>query len=135
KHGDAGIPTKQPNRPALIQTGRIDLCDSHDGLPPEPMMIFMKWLTREWNEQTAWAASHLRGQHITWQFDTADGSKYATLYHAAVPDSSPPRVLSLRADSIPVRLGVLGDGSHEYQAALTDLLERWIADPKAASPG
>src|SRR5262249_22444355 len=122
----------RPPRTLLVQTGRIDLRDAHDGVPPEPMMIFMKWLTREWNEQTAWARAHLSGRRIVWQFDTADGSKYATLYHAAysLGQSGPPH--RLQADSIPVPLGILGDGSHEYQVALTERITNWIASHSRA---
>lgn len=89
-------------------------------------MIFLKWLCREWTQQTPWAQRHLAGRSICWQFDTADGQRYATLYEAAPPAEGATRTLHLRGDSIPVRLGMLGDGSHEFQAALTTHLVRWI---------
>jgi hypothetical protein len=117
----------------LIQTGRIDFADAHDGMPPEPMMIFMKWLAREHNEQTAWARKELAGRSVIWQFDTTEGQKYATLYEAARDDTTSAKRLTLRKDSIPIRLGVLGDGSHEYQADLTRRIVEWIADSPAAA--
>jgi hypothetical protein len=46
-------------------------------------MIHMKWLAREAREQTDWARQHLPGLAVTWQFDTAGGLKYVTLFDAA----------------------------------------------------
>jgi hypothetical protein len=72
-----------PIRRIMFCTGRMDALDAHDGLPPEPMMIFMKGLAREARERTAWARQYLDGTSVTWQFDTADGLKYAANYEAA----------------------------------------------------
>jgi len=47
-------------RHLMICTGRIDQRSSHDGVPPEPMTIFMKCLVREVRERTRWAARFLR---------------------------------------------------------------------------
>ena len=70
-------------RHLIVATGRIDNCAIHDGVPPEPMMIFMKWLAREVREQTDWAREYLSGLRVIWQFDAADGRKYAANYDAA----------------------------------------------------
>ncbi len=72
-----------PRRHVLIQTGRIDRADAHDGLPAEPMLIFMKWLAREARENTPWARRCLADQTVTWQFDTREGLKYVVEFDAA----------------------------------------------------
>lgn len=127
--------------PLLIRTGRIDDDALHDGLPAEPMMIFMKWLAREARERTAWAQTHLAGCPVMWQFDTAGGLKYAVLFDAAHPtDGRRPQVVRLRlagpaerapepADlviTIPQDEGLHGDASPAWQDALTRRLIRLI---------
>jgi hypothetical protein len=135
-------------RHLMFCTGRVDQLSSHDGVPPEPMAIFMKWLVREAREQTRWAQRHLRGTTVTWQFDSADGLKYALHFDSAAGTSSdqPARTLVLRTDAhptqpptvlksgggsvdvmvLPAGAGVLGDRSLEYQADLSSGLRRWI---------
>lgn len=121
-----------------IVTGRIDTGGFHDGLPAEPFMIAMKWLAREVREQTAWARKYLPGLEVVWEFESAVGLKYAVLYDAAAADELETRVVDLRAETdehaiefgaarrpiaAAVReLGVLGDGSVEFQAGLSDWL-------------
>lgn len=129
------MPGTQPRRQVLLRTGRIDQLDVHDGLPPEPMMIFMKWLAREAREETAWARRHLAGQTVVWQFDAADGLKYALNYDAAeARDGRRPTVVQLRLPQLggpdaPVPAdhvleleedeGIFGDGSLALQDHLT----------------
>lgn len=123
-----------------ISTGRIDALDLHDGLPSEPMTIFMKWLAREWREQTDWARRHLAGRTIVWQFDAALGHKYAVEYDsaAALPGGTN-TVVRLRAGGPPngraartsiqylnADDGLLGDGSFAFQDELTSRLRRLI---------
>jgi len=141
----------------LICTGRIDQRDSHDGMPAEPMVIFMKWLAREARQRTAWAERFLAGRTVIWQFDSAEGLKYALHYESAagvVPerpartlilrpgrqknaDAGPPSASPLEVMQLPDSVGVLGDASVEYQAELTRRLSRWIeqaAAQRAAGP-
>ncbi len=73
----------RPVRQFAIETGRIDFCERHDGVAPEPMMILMRTLSSEWQRRTAWAEKHLAGTEIVWQFEAAEGQRYATLYDAA----------------------------------------------------
>lgn len=135
------MPGPDARPPLLIRTGRIDDDALHDGLPAEPMMIFMKWLAREARERTAWAQTHLAGCPVMWQFDTAGGLKYAVLFDAAHPtDGRRPQVVRLRlagpaerapepADlviTIPQDEGLHGDASPAWQDALTRRLIRLI---------
>jgi len=130
-------------RHVLVDTGRIDAVGLHDGLPPEPMMIFMKWLAREARERTDWAGRQLAGQSVTWRFETADGLKYAANYDQAPPPTAPPPEVRLRmtgagcgtsagvaVDGVGVaRLGdegLYGDGSLDFQEALTAHLRQAI---------
>ena len=134
-------------RHLMFSTGRIDQAGSHDGLPPEPFEIFMKWLVRERRECTSWAEKYLSDTTVTWQFDTAEGLKYASLYNSAAQVAMPkPRnMLYLHSDAeagtggvvrgegkhntawrIPAGAGIFGDRSHEYQADLTRRLRGWI---------
>ena len=135
-----------PARHLYICTGRIDVLDLHAGVPPEPMMIFMKWLAREARERTVWAERFLTGVAVTWQFDTADGLKYAVNYDAAPePLADDP---GMRLDVVRVRMageqgsqssigtgdalvlpddeGLYGDRSLEFQEALTRHLRRIV---------
>lgn len=147
-----GIVLSAPNeqgrtRRLVIRTGRIDRRCSHVGVPPEPMIIFMKWLAREAREQTRWAVRHLKDTSITWQFDAAEGLKYALLYDAATAADSSPAAASLTivtddvgasgptsparrggvsTMTIPRDAGVYGDLSLDYQSDLTNRLRRWI---------
>ena len=88
-----GIVLAMSDKPAarhtMFRTGRIDNVDVHDGLPPEPMAIFMKWLAREAREQTEWARRYLADRVVTWQFDTADGLKYAVNFDPTGPLAEP----------------------------------------------
>ncbi len=141
----AGMPGY--GRHLMVCTGRIDRCAGDDGMPPEPMMIFMKWLAREVRERTRWARRSLAETAVTWQFDTADGLKYALHYDSAAGAATgmPVSTLILRADGggaenhaacptdpslqvwrWPADVGVFGDDSLRYQADLTGRLRRWI---------
>lgn len=129
-------------RHLLIRTGRIDTRVVHAGLPPEPMMIFMKWLAREARERTPWAGRHLTQTAVTWQFDTADGLKYATHFDAADPPAGVAmEVINLRlpqaggvapagapANAIVFEQdeGLHGDASLIFQDTLTNRLRRFI---------
>jgi len=133
-------------RPAshlLLRTGRIDRLDFHGGLPPEPMMIFMKWLAREVREQTAWARRHLAGRTVTWQFDTAEGLKYSANYDAApagLAESRRARVVELAAAPLARAAhtasdrmapfvdneGFLSDRALDFQRTLVAILLRLI---------
>jgi hypothetical protein len=131
----------RPTRQVIIRTGRIDNLSAHDGLPPEPMMILMKWLAREVREQTPWARRHLTDSVVTWQFDTADGLKYAVQFDAAEsPGGQKPAVVRVRiggpaepregAAGLTIRLtqdeGLFGDRSVEFQDTLMRSLRRVI---------
>lgn len=127
------------DRHTMFATGRIDNLDLHPGLPPEPLAIFMKWLEREAREQTAWARRHLRGHVVTWQFDTADGLRYALHYDSAQPIAPlPPRITRLQLGEprssrntkdtlvFPLDEGLFGDRSMDFQDKLTRQLCRVI---------
>lgn len=120
----------------VLSTGRIDHEGLHDGVPPEPMIIFMKMRARDVREHAPWAARYLRDLTVIWQFDTATGQRYALNYQSAAWFGGTARVVRLRragTDSsgepgaeragVSVSLitddeGMLGDGSLEYQARL-----------------
>lgn len=88
---------EQATQHTVLRTGRMDPADIHDGLPPEPMMLLMKWLAREAREQTTWACKVLQQQTVTWQFDAADGLRHAAIYDAAPNlNGQMPRVVHLR---------------------------------------
>lgn len=134
-------------RHLMLCTGRVDQLSSHDGIPPEPLAIFMKWLVREVRERTRWATRYLDNTTVTWQFDTADGLKYALHFDSAtgVAADKPDGTLmlktgdsrsdqraarknegSVRVVTLPAGAGVFGDRSLIYQADLTARLRRWI---------
>ena len=131
-----------PRRHLVIQTGRLDQLDDHDGLPPEPMIILMKHLNRELRERTAWARQHLSGVRVTWQFDTRDGLRHVVNYDSAtqVMNGAAPHAVRLRrrpathelppadADVTQVLVnaepGLFGDGSFDYQRALMALVAK-----------
>ncbi len=132
--------TQPASRHTIIETGRIDAAGIHDGLPPEPMAIFMKWLARLVRESDKWARRHLADQIVTWQFDTADGRKYAANYDDLVAASLPPGRavhVCLRLDDqpppprgtivLPADEGLLGDGSLAFQDNLTRRLRTCLA--------
>ncbi len=134
-------------RRLVLCSGRIDSVHPHDGVPPEPMQIFMKWLARELRENTAWARRHLAATEVVWQFDAAAGLKYAQNYEAAPAGSSGRAEDHVRlrfvrekvregsdADELTFTddLGIFGEGSHEFQARLTRrLMNRIEAAAKA----
>lgn len=108
-------------RRRIVRTGRIDDAGLHDGIPAEPMMIFMKWLAREMQENPGGVRAWLGEDALAWQFDTADGLRFAALFEGAPPAGQErDRALRLPACSG----GVFGDGSLEAQARLTRELSR-----------
>jgi hypothetical protein len=159
-HVGIELPAPSPRLRLVIRTGRIDQRDAHDGMPPEPMAIFMKWLAREVRERSAWALRHLDGVSVCWQFDSAAGLRYALHYHAADASQTPTRTLVLRRASrgeaaptpapttapaagngdgrcdtaaIAADDGLFGDGSFDVQERLTGLLRGWIERCGAAA--
>lgn len=131
----------RPGRSLMIRTGRIDHCDLHDGLPPEPMVILMRMLVREAAERTPWARRFLEDAAVTWQFESAEGLRYALHYDSAAGLPPPQHTLHVRtalhaAEAqlderrgelvLPADVGVHGDGSLEFQRGLTLAVRRWI---------
>jgi hypothetical protein len=122
-------PTGPMRRHLLIRTGRIERDGLPAGLPPEPMVVFLRWLAREAAEQTPWARAHLDGVGVTWQFDSSLGLRYVVHYpSAALLNGQPQELLDLCG--APPRawpqLGVLGDGSLAWQRVLLTRLRDWI---------
>ncbi|MFN0135311.1 MAG: hypothetical protein ACKVS9_04245 [Phycisphaerae bacterium] len=117
-------------RHVMFRTGRIDAGSLHDGLPAEPMMIFMRRLSREVRERTAWARENLRDVTVTWQFETTSGQKYCVAYDSAAElaarrfeateayvirgGGAPDADIAIAADE-----GILGDGSLDFQPELS----------------
>lgn len=149
-------PEGPPRRTLTICTGRADLEDAHDGLPPEPMILFMRWLGREVSEGVAWTRKALAATRVVWQFDTHGGHKYGVLFgatdaaraprdadrtldvrfeprgpHSDAPAATRPPSSRIRAVGpsrwhADPRLGLLGDGSLDFQAELTARLRAWL---------
>lgn len=148
-------PDGPPRRTCLIRTGRADLSGPHDGLPPEPMMIFMRWLAREVSEDAGWARRALGATRVVWQFGLAGQNKYGVLFDSA-PAPHPgaqDRVVEIRRGAIESKsgrgnslistqsganqaterwlasgdLGLLGDASLDFQAELTARLRSWLS--------
>jgi len=132
-------------RVLVISTGRIDATGPHDGLPPEPLVILMKMLSREVRQPSVWAGRYLRRVSVIWHFESSDGLRYVGEYPPAQLDLTRAQVVRLRcrasadqakridglppptvAEVLTLRDGPLGDGSLEYQAALQTCLRRWI---------
>lgn len=120
-------------RHVVFRTGRIDAGSLHDGLPAEPMMIFMRRLSREVREQTDWAKSHLCNVTVTWQFDTQSGQKYCVAYDSAAElaarrfgstESFIVRGVGSRGADVEIAAdeGILGDGSLAFQSELSQRL-------------
>jgi hypothetical protein len=129
----------------FLATGRIDDRGMHDGLPAEPMILFMKFLARDVREQSEWATRHLSDRTIVWQFDTAAGLRYAPNYDAG-PQAPPEEITWVRvrmrpADgggaavlrpdgattvSVAADQGILGDGSFAFQRDLNHRLRAVI---------
>lgn len=130
----------------MLRTGRIDQRDPHDGIPPEAMAIFMKWLAREARERTSWSREHLAGISVCWQFDSAAGLRYALQYAAADGRDVETRALRVRARragapalvaegpstgdvmSVDAAGGLCGDHSLDVQRNLSDRLRGWIEE-------
>lgn len=142
-HLGVALQPAAPRRRLVLRTGRIDRCAVHDGIPPEPMMILMKCLAREVAESTPWAVRHLCDSTLVWQFDTAEGLRYAMHYDSAETLGPTPEAgcLHLRSDErrrrgveargpderlMPLDVGVHGDRSLEYQRDLTHAVRQWI---------
>jgi hypothetical protein len=126
-----------PRRHLILQTGRIDRAQRLDGLPAEAMISFMKYLEREWREQTDWGRRFLTGWRITWQFESASGLRNVVEYDSAqgVRPEQPTTYLAVRTSTagdsdetrsggieIPISEGILGDESLAAQEILTDRL-------------
>jgi hypothetical protein len=135
--GIAVEPAEEPPRVhVMFKTGRIDAVDPHDGFPPEPLAIYMKWLAREARENTRWARKHLSDKLVTWQFDTCDGLKYAANFDAPPPYAAKsPKITRLRLDLagdptdpnvFTYDEGLYGDHALQFQADLTKRLTRLI---------
>lgn len=138
-----GLSLTTPNaqRHLLIETGRIDLRERHDGVPPEPLMIVMRWLERRHREQAPWTQRRLARCAVTWCYTSAAGRKYATMYSAAAPTAAPTHYLRIRMGTsdrieqgdgisrVTLRddVGILGDGSlgfvERLMAIVTDAIE------------
>lgn len=136
-------------RQCVIATGRIDQTDAHDGMPPEPMLIFMKWLAREQRDNTTFAAQTLADTQVIWQFDSTDGLSYAVLFDAAplIDSGSATRhihvvnrdaCVATRANeranngvvlALPGYSGVFGDRCFSIQEELTRSLTAWLSQP------
>ncbi len=146
-----------PRRHLLIQTGRVDRGGAHNGWPAEPLLIFCKWLARQAATGSPWALRNLRQVATTWQFDTADGLRYAAMFpafpgepagvgegvHVRFAGQQEVRGCSAIVDALPggdggalefdLRrdLGVFGDGSIAFQSrlqrALTSRIEALAA--------
>jgi hypothetical protein len=141
---DPGAP---PTRQLVLCTGRADQADPHDGLAPEAVLLFMKWLARELRDATAFARRHLDGVQVIWQFDTATGLRHVVDYPSAANTTpvSPTTLVRLRDArwtaqplngqlrfdaeiAIPLDPGVFGDRSLVSQVALTERLRKLITD-------
>ncbi len=149
-------PAGPPRRTLIIRSGRADLSGRHDGLPPEPMMIFMRWLAREVLEGAAWTRRALAGARVAWQFELAGQNKYSVLFDAAQQPNAGQgsRTLELRCGPLKAEgvsggplisplsrkksaaierwvatddLGLLGDRSLDFQAELTARLRSWLS--------
>ncbi len=114
-------------RAVVLATGRIDRGGRHTGWPPEPMMLLLRRLatgTAGWQPQC----------DVFWEFSSACGTRYATLFEAA------PRLNSRAVEWIdltqPERLrelppsGCAGDGSLEQQAVIERLVRRRVKNAK-----
>ncbi len=128
-----------PRRQLMIRTGRIDQVEAHDGLPPEPMIIFMKHIARELRERTSWARRYLADLRVTWQFDTAAGLRHIVNYLSAagLADADQTTVIHLRTGrsattdshgmiAVEDDPGLCGEGAIEYQARLNQCLREHI---------
>ena len=132
------------SRHVVIQTGRIDHHPGATSLPAEAMMCFMKHLAAQARDATDWARRNLAGLSVTWQFDSAANRQFRHVFPSAqgvparaqtaprfvclvdqelgrVPESMMDGAKLLKID---VPHGVLGDGSIDYQRALSALLFR-----------
>lgn len=122
-------------RNVVFETGRIDRLVPHDGMPPEPMTIAMKFLAREVRNQTDWAAKFLAGVNVVWRFTCVGSSKYSTHFHAAPPTLTTGSTTTLRLRSaqtadadqtFPPPAGLFGDSSLQYMDELMNYLKQTI---------
>lgn len=140
-------------RRCIIASGRIDARVAHDGAPPEPLMIFMKWAARELREGTRFARA-LRDTLLIWQFDSADGLTYSVLYDAAprppagatintlqlVNADAPPALSRSAAPTHGARIevamssGLFGNRSFAIQSELTERITAWLARTSERAP-
>lgn len=138
------LTTAQTTRQIVLDTGRIDAREQHDGIAPEPMMIVMRVLERRMREGDAWARRYLANCGLMWRFESASGHKYATMYSAAPADVARSAVVTLRLGDtdasetiggeryVTMRddVGILGDGSIEF---VSRLLKRIMAEIERAA--
>lgn len=140
----------------VIDTGRIDAADWHDGLPAEPMIIFMRWLAREAREQTNWYRESVGDRRVTWLFETAQGRQYVSQFPSAGAlnggsdangsprlhrvrmrfGSGAPSTRDVHTLWLPRVKGLLGDDSLEWQAMLHHRVARLLASqsiPRASN--
>lgn len=132
---------REAQRHLILETGRIDAREPHDGVAPEPMMIVMRVLERRLRERQAWATRYLSRCGVTWMFASASGHKYATMFPAgATIDASAVSLSQIRmsgedsvreqvgARSIALRddVGLLGDGSIEFVGRLLKRVEKEV---------
>ena len=100
-------------RTLILSSGSID-AGCGDGIPPEPLMILMKQLARDVRERSKWATDRLGHVRLIWRFETQAGSRYATMYDAALPGDDTGHTVELRT------------GDCESGAYVTDLGDRWV---------
>ncbi|MBK8915121.1 MAG: hypothetical protein IPM64_11080 [Phycisphaerales bacterium] len=140
-----GLTLGRPDAPRalILDSGRMDVREHHDGAAPEPLLILMRGLSREFSQRTAWHERMLADVRITWRFETAAGLRYATLFDAAqdLPAGAQARTILLRRDEraagsgpmvrweghgpvetlrISQRAGLFGDGSFRLQQELSE---------------
>lgn len=99
-------PGGRPARELLVDSGRIDGEEYHDGLPMEPFVILWRQMAREVAGRTAWANRSLCNLRLTWRFATTAGLRYAPLFDAAGPAQTPERTVEIAFADQPPRVDV-----------------------------
>jgi hypothetical protein len=115
----------------LVRTGRIDGRADHHGVPPEPMMIWMKRLAQRTSAaHEAGPVKAAANTHVVWQFESAEGQRYAGLFASAADALvEPVHAIDLRmhdsGSGEAIELadeGLLGDGSLATYVQLASVL-------------